>query len=285
VISLVTWGIAYYPGGVTFLTAFATAWMAPAGLLFAIGFIWRKCTPSAALAGAVCALILESVYVILDLFKIPVGGQPINSYFHLAIVGLGAALIPAIVATFFTKSKYYGDASWTLRQLAEDAQKTGTVSLTDDEKETLKLIRNGYTTMSELVDVTGKAGEKMNFIIEKLDAQRFIYRDALRGAGFWSFEISKKGESVLPAPNEDDQRLLPIGLTALDIETLKLVKKHGKSRSSNLVYENFKDPDEARSIAASIVKLLRREYLDQSGFLKRYIQLNNKGEKLLQQEG
>ncbi|SMC60406.1 sodium:solute symporter family protein [Papillibacter cinnamivorans] len=115
VISLIAWGLAYYPGGTTFLFAFATAWMAPAGLMFALGLWWRRCTPTGAFVGAIIALICESAWALLDLFKVPVGGHVIGFYFHMGIVGLVTAIIPAVIVSLLTKPKYYGRPDWALK--------------------------------------------------------------------------------------------------------------------------------------------------------------------------
>lgn len=114
IISLMAWGLAYYPGGTTFLFAFATAWMAPAGILFALGLWWKRCTPTGAFAGAICALICESTWAVLDMTKLPIAGHPIGFYVHMGIVGLATAIIPAVIISFCTKPKYYGRPDWTL---------------------------------------------------------------------------------------------------------------------------------------------------------------------------
>ncbi|MDR1272832.1 MAG: hypothetical protein LBK04_07595 [Clostridiales Family XIII bacterium] len=280
IISVVVWALLAYPGGLVFLTAFATAWMAPAGLLFAIGYLWKKATSAGAFAGALTALIAMSIYVVIDLLKIPVGGQPIGTYAHLSIVGTVALIVPAILVSFVSKPKYFGASSWSLER-AMDASHT--VSLNDEERHILDLIRKGYTTTAELMDLTGSRGEKISVAIEKLDEYGYIRRDGYSGAKFWSFTITQKGESLLPELSQEDKTLEPIGLTSGDIDILGFVKEKGKSRSSQLVYDNYKDPDEAKAVAAVIVKLLRRGYLSESGFLKRWVVINDKGDQLLQQ--
>lgn len=114
IIGLLSWFLAYYPGGTTFLFAFATAWMAPAGLMFALGMWWRRCTPTAAFIGALCALLAESAWALFDLFKIPFFGAPVSSYLHLSILGVVCGIIPAVIISYFTKPKYYGRPDWKI---------------------------------------------------------------------------------------------------------------------------------------------------------------------------
>lgn len=117
IVALLSWALAYYPGGATFLFAFATAWMAPAGILMFIGMVWRRCTPAAAFAGAITALVVESVWAILDFLKVPLFGAPVASYVHISVVGLICTVVPAVIVTFFTRPKYYGEPGWTLKEV------------------------------------------------------------------------------------------------------------------------------------------------------------------------
>jgi Na+/proline symporter len=114
-LSLIAWGLAYYPGGTAFLSAFATSWMAPAGLLFVMGLIWRRCTPTAAFVTAVIAIISASLYTLLDLFRIPIGGRVISGYFHLSVLLVFITIFFTVILTFVTKPKYYGRSDWKLQ--------------------------------------------------------------------------------------------------------------------------------------------------------------------------
>lgn len=116
IISALAWAVAYYPGGTAFLFAFATAWMAPAGLMFILGLVWRRATATGAFVGALCALVTQTIYCALDLFKVPIGGAPISSYFHMSIMGIITGIIPAIIVSLCTKPKYYGRPDWALHQ-------------------------------------------------------------------------------------------------------------------------------------------------------------------------
>lgn len=117
-VCVATWILTYFPGGTTFLAAFATAWMGPAGVLFVVGFLWKRATPKAAEISAWTALIAMSAWVALDLTQVQLGGKPISGYFHLSIVGLVSVLVPLIVGSFLTEPKYYGAEEWKRRQYA-----------------------------------------------------------------------------------------------------------------------------------------------------------------------
>jgi SSS family solute:Na+ symporter len=89
--------------------------MAPAGILLFLGMVWRRCTATAAFVGSVCALILESIWAVMDFFKIPLAGAPVSSYIHIGILGFITTLVPVVIISLFTKPKYYGMPGWTLK--------------------------------------------------------------------------------------------------------------------------------------------------------------------------
>jgi len=149
VISLLAWGLAYYPGGTTFLFAFATAWWAPAGLLFALGMLSKRITKAGAMTATVIGTVCLSLWAILDLFKVPIyAGKPIASFVHMSVVGLVTVIIPAIVVSFFTKPKYYGDRQWL------SGQKYTTVTLDDNDLLVMRSIQQGFRTNAEIMDNT-----------------------------------------------------------------------------------------------------------------------------------
>ena len=115
-VAVAAWILAFYPDGTVFLFAFATAWIAPAGYLLVLGILWRRCSPKAAAVGAICAITFQSIWAIMDLTGIQLFGAPIGSYIHISVLAIVCTVVPAVVFSFFTKPKYYGEAGWTLSE-------------------------------------------------------------------------------------------------------------------------------------------------------------------------
>lgn len=157
----------------------------------------------------------------------------------------------------------------------------GQIQLTEEDKRILAYIREGHDVMSELFDMTGWPGEKLGKVVEKLDENRYIERLALQGLNFWSFQLTGKGDEALAPMAPEDIALRQYGLCKRDIEMLKAVKQKGKSRATQLVAETVESKEDQIDYAGSVVKLLRRGYLSESGFLKRIIEINPKGEEML----
>lgn len=157
----------------------------------------------------------------------------------------------------------------------------GQIKITDDDKWILNLIRQGHNVMSELFDMTSWPGEKINTIIEKLDENRYIKREGLHGLGFWSFKITAKGEAELPKLSLEDEKLRSVGLVSRDLDFLRIVKKNGKGRATEMIVNATSDPKLQREYAGSVVKLVRMEYLLETGFLKRIIEISPTGEHVI----
>lgn len=157
----------------------------------------------------------------------------------------------------------------------------GQVIITEEDKRILDYIREGHDVMSELFDMTNWPGEKLGRVVEKLDENRYIERLALQGLNFWSFRLTEKGDAVLPPLSAENAALRKFGLCKRDIDILSIVNTKGKSRATQLIADMTSDRMEQIDFAGSVVKLLRFGYLKESGFLKRIIEINPKGEEML----
>jgi hypothetical protein len=157
------------------------------------------------------------------------------------------------------------------------------MNLKQDDRAILSLIRRGYTIMAELVDITGFGCEKVNASIEFLDQNRFIRRDGLRGSKFWNFKITQKGNKELPVLSAEEAEAVKFELWPDDIGTLKTLAQAGAGSViiSEYIRNTIQDTEQQHAMSASVVKLLRKGYLDEHGFLLRKVRINPKGETLL----
>lgn len=156
------------------------------------------------------------------------------------------------------------------------------IILTDDDKRILHYIQQGHDIMAELFDLSGWKGERINECIEKLDENRYIERDALHGAGFWSFRITAKGTAALPPLAPEDARMSELGLCKRDLDMLHICRKAGKGRATEIIAGTKAEESMQINYAGSVVKLIRRGYMKESGFLKRIIELSPEGETLIE---
>lgn len=279
IVAGISWGLSFYPGGTAFLFAFATAWLAPAGLSVAFGIYWRRATNAGCMAGAVTGTVFMSVWAFMNLLGIPFMGKPVASYCHMSIIGIIATIVPFVLVSLATRPKYYGEPSWTHKGESDEA-----VALTDDDRRIMAYIRSGLDQMCELMDITAWSGEKLNGIIEKLDQSRYICRDGLQGERFWSFRLTKKGEASLPAMRKADADLHSrYGLIEDDVNVLHAIGNDAKVSPSEALrtLKDANDRERRREYALSVVKLIRNGYMSESGFLRRVVTVTEKGRRVI----
>jgi hypothetical protein len=135
--------------------------------------------------------------------------------------------------------------------------------------------------MAELMDISGWGGETVNTIIEYLDQNRLIEREGFVGGKFWTFAITEKGGKELPVLSVEEAKAVKLGLWPSDISALKALSNTGDTAVSEYIHTNITDAEQRHSVSASLLKLLRKGYLDEFGFARRKIRLNAKGKSLL----
>ena len=104
-IGVLTWVLCLFPGGPTYLFAFANCWLVPPAILLGLGAIWPKFNSRGAICGALSGMITMAVFTLLgDVFKV----FAINKYIYLATLGFLVTLVVAVLASLTGKPKYYG---------------------------------------------------------------------------------------------------------------------------------------------------------------------------------
>ena len=265
ILGVMVWFLSFYPGGPEYLFAFANSWLGPPAVLVFFGAFWPRITKDGAFWGAIISIGSMMVVTILDL----TGIWSISAYMHQGVFGLIITLILTVGISLVTKPNYYGEKDWSVSPEGEVKDEP----VTDFELNVLDLIRKGYDTMGEITDYFGVDSSVSNKAIESLDQKRYLVRDAKFGSGFYKFELTEAGESKLPKLNEKESRLVENKLTEEELELLEAVAK-GKEA----IYDFAKEKDMASlkfSILAS--KLIKNDYLSESGLMKRVITITEKG--------
>ncbi|MDP3387233.1 MAG: sodium:solute symporter family protein [Eubacteriales bacterium] len=269
ILGVLVWFLSFYPGGPTYLFAFANAWLGPPAVLVFFGAFWPRITKDGAFWGAIISIGSMMVIAILDLTKI----WSISVYMHQGVFGVIITLVLTVGISLLTKPNYYGESSWTLKP--DGAVKDA--SVTDFEEKVLDLIRKGYDTMGEITDYLGVDSSVSNKAIESLDQKRFIIRESKIGSGFFKFEITEQGKKKLNVLSPKEANLVEKGLTGEELQLLQAVAK-GKEA----IYAYAREADMS-SLKFSILsaKLIKNGFLNEGGLMKRTISMTDKGAKVL----
>lgn len=269
VLGILVWFLSFYPGGPSYLFAFANSWLGPPAVLVFYGAFWPRATKEGAFWGALISICAMMVITVLHLTKV----WSITQYMHQGVFGLIITLVLTTVISLMTKPKYYGESSWK----KEGSQTSKNIELGETDIKVLGLIRDGFDTMGEITDLLGVDSSISNKIIEVLDRNRLIKRDALSGSGFYKFSITQEGIKQLPETSKEALLLLEKSLTKDELSILQAIKK-GKEELYSFV--NKSELDSLKfSVLAS--KLIRNGYLKEGGLLKRTITITDKGKSVV----
>lgn len=271
-IILVTWGMTFFPGGPTYLFAFANAWLTPPAVLLLLGALWPRFNSRGAFWGVLSGMITMIALTVTELTGIFV----IGNWTHMAIVGFLVSLVVGIIAALTASPKYYGVAEWNIK--ANESNRKN-IKLDPFDLKVLEMIRIGHQYLADITDGLKVDSKISNESIERLDQGGYIERAGLVGSKFFTFNITEKGESILPKLNENEERMMKEYLTPKYVDFLEIV---------------LKDPDKAGKFAkdhdmgslqmsSMISHLARRGYILEKGMFKRKVEITEKGKSIVSQ--
>lgn len=263
------WVLSFYPGGPTYLFAFASAWLGPPAVLVFFGAFWPRITKDGAFWGATISICSMMVITILELTKV----WSISQYMHQGVFGLIITLVLTTVISLITQPKYYGKSDWDFSSKGEFVDH----KLTEFEVRVLSLIRDGFDTMGEITDILAVDSSLSNKAIESLDQKKYITRDANKGSGFYKFSISEYGVKKLPQLSDEESRLLELKLTADECGILNAISKSKEDLYAYVKENNF----DSLKFSVLSAKLIRNGYLIEGGLLKRTITIADDGKSVL----
>lgn len=267
----VTWIMTFFPGGPTYLFAFANAWLTPPAVLLLLGAFWPRFNAKGAYWGVLSGMITMIALTILELTKIFVIGQ----WTHMAIVGFLVSLIVGVIASLTESPNYYGKSNWDIK-----ANKNNRVNAKLDEFDlkVLAMIRNGHQYLADISDGLSVDAKISNLSIEKLDQGGYIERAGLKGSKFFTFNTTEKANEVLPKLNETESKLLEDYLNSKYLKFIEMAKNNPEK--IGLFAKEFNMG--SLQMSSMISHLTRRGYIKEKGMFKRQVEITDKGSSILQ---
>lgn len=266
-IGILTWVLCQFPGGPTYLFAFANCWLVPPAILLGLGAIWPRFNSRGAIWGAGAGMVTMVVFTLLgDVFKVFM----INQYIYLATLGFLVTLVVAVIASLTVKPKYYGESTWERIPTATNRKD---VKLDDTDRKVLEMIRLGHCYMADLTDALGVDSKTSGAAIEHLDEGGYIVRAGMRGSKFYTFSITEKGAAALPGLSGQEADMMKEGLTPMYVGLLSMVKNHPERQAEFLKEHDIK----SMHMAAISSHLTRQGYIVEGGIFKRKLRITDKG--------
>lgn len=266
-IGVLTWVLCLFPGGPTYLFAFANCWLVPPAILLGLGAIWPRFNSRGAICGALAGMITMAVFTLLgDVLKI----FTVNSYIYLATLGFLVTLIVAVLASLTGKPKYYGQSGW---ERVPTATNRKDVKLDDTDRKILEMIRLGHCYMADLTDTLGVDSKTSGASIENLDQGGYIVRAGLSGSKFYTFSITEKGVAALPALTGAEAEMAKEGLNPLYLGLLKVVMENPENQAEYIQKNGIK----SMRMSSICSHLTRQGYIIEGGLFKRKLRITDKG--------
>jgi SSS family solute:Na+ symporter len=269
-IGILTWALCYFPGGPTYLFAFANAWLVPPAVLLCFGILWPRFNSNGAFWGVLAGMITMAVLTLTQLLGI----FSVAKWTHLAIIGFAVTVIVGIIASSTNQSKYYGSPNWNYK--ASEGKRED-IQLNNMDREILELIRCGHIYMSDITDALGVDSKSSNESIENLDRGGYIERAGMKASKFYEFSITEKGFKELSKLNPEEEAMNKLGLNKVYVNLIKSAEKSPKDVAEYIKAQNWK----SLKISSVTAHLTRSGYIIEKGLFKRKIYATEKGSNIV----
>lgn len=266
----VTWLMTFFPGGPTYLFAFANAWLTPPAVLLLLGAFWPRFNSKGAFWGVLSGMLTMVALTILELTKIFVIGQ----WTHMAIVGFLVSLIVGIVASLTAEPNYYGAPDWNITPNNNNRK---SVKLDSFDMQVLELIRNGHQYLADISDGLKVDAKISSSSIEKLDQGGYIERAGLRGSKFFTFNITEKANEVLPKLSEVESKMNVDYLNIKYVKFLEMAQNNPDKLGAFAKEYNMA----SLQMSSMISHLVRRGYIKEKGMFKRKVEITDNGKIMI----
>ena len=268
---LVTWVMTFFPGGPTYLFAFANAWLTPPAVLLLLGVFWPRFNARGAFWGVLSGMTTMVILTVTELTKVFV----IGNWTHMAIVGFLVSLGVGVVTALTAPPKYYGASDWSIKANKDNRE---SVKLEKIDLAVLGMIRNGHQYLSDITDGLKVDSKISSNSIEKLDRGGYIEREGLTGSKFYTFSIREKAEEVLPKLNEKEAEMMQDYLNPVYVSFLNMAL-HNPNKLGTFPKENKLL---SLQMSSMISHLTRRGYIKEKGMFKRKVEITDKGKSILE---
>ncbi|MCR4672312.1 MAG: sodium:solute symporter family protein [Lachnospiraceae bacterium] len=266
-LGILTWILCQFPGGATYLFAFANCWLVPPAILLMFGALWPRFSNTGAFIGALAGMIFMCLFTFLDTV---LGVFPLGNYIYLATAGFLVTLVAALIGGAIGKPKYYGEKGW---ERVPTATNRINVTVDDFDKQVLELIRLGHCYQADITDYMGVDSSKCAQSIEKLDQGGLIMREGLTATKFYTYEITEKGLAAIRQLEGKEAEMAKEHLSPLYVELLKILKENPEKQLDFVKNHQIK----SMQMAAISSHLTRQGYIAEKGLFKRKLEVTEKG--------
>lgn len=144
-----------------------------------------------------------------------------------------------------------------------------------------RLIREGRARMDALADSLELSAVDTERLVAVAERRGDVTRVGYTGADLYTIRLTEQGADKLPPLTDRQARLADHDLAERDVEVLRAVQETGRCTATTL-RETLEASYSPMELIPIVTHLVRTGYLDESGWFRRYVELTDEGEAVLE---
>ncbi|AFZ72117.1 hypothetical protein [Natronobacterium gregoryi] len=145
----------------------------------------------------------------------------------------------------------------------------------------LRLVREGRTRMDALADSLELSAVDTERLVAAAETQGDVMRAGYTGGDLYTIHLTEQGATKLPSRSIREVRLARHDLAERDLEVLRAVDAVGRCTATT-VREHLDNALSPMELIPIVTHLVREDYLEESGWFRRYVELTPAGESVLE---
>lgn len=144
-----------------------------------------------------------------------------------------------------------------------------------------RLLREGRTRTDELADSLELSAVDTERLVRAAERLGDVTRAGYTGSDLYTIRLTDDGAAKLPGPTDREARLAEYNLADRDVDVLRAVDAAGRCTAST-VRERLDEPRSPMELIPILTHLVREGYLEESGLLRRYVEVSTDGRSVLE---
>lgn len=144
-----------------------------------------------------------------------------------------------------------------------------------------RLLREGRTRTDELADSLELSAVDTERLVRAAERLGDVTRAGYTGSDLYTIRLTDDGAAKLPEPTDREARLAEYNLADRDVDVLRAVDAAGRCTAST-VRERLDEPRSPMELIPILTHLVREGYLEESGLLRRYVEVSADGRSVLE---
>lgn len=144
-----------------------------------------------------------------------------------------------------------------------------------------RLLREGRTRMDAIADSLELSAVDTERLVSAAEQHGDVTREGYRGRDLYTIQLTEQGAEKLPPLSDREAHLARYSLTRRDADVLRAVDDLGRC-SAAAIRDRLDDNCSPMALIPIVTHLVRQGYLDESGLLRRYVEVTDSGLAVLE---